>query len=445
MNWLDYLIAFGTPLAFFIGIMIVISIFDKFGDFWDWCMDEWWHIPLLILGFGAIAGIVAGFILWIWWAMLIITICILIVGGIIGGLIYWLNTRNDWMYYEFDYQSASVELLKEVCQARMIKGWSKATKKELIEKLQAYDEKHGIDFDDENDVKEEFDGEEIIEEPKTKKYTTTKGNIPTIKLSDIAGLDEAKKALEERVILPLKHKDVYEKYGKSTGGGILLYGLPGTGKTMFAQAVATELDAKFFSVKCSDIQSKWHGEAEKNVKELFAQAKKCPKAVIFFDEFDSLGRRRTEENQDGANTVQEILTQMQGVEKNTNMLLVIGATNCPWALDGALLRPGRFNEKIYIPLPDKNAILFMLKKGLKTCLLEKEIDLSIIADKLIGCNGADITEFCEKVKMLLIRKEIAKDSELIITQRDIDGVLDKTKTSVLPRDIESMKKFVESN
>jgi len=256
-------------------------------------------------------------------------------------------------------------------------------------------------------------------------------------------LDEAKQALEERVILPLKHKDVYEKYDKSIGGGILLFGLPGTGKTMFAQAVATELDAKFFNIKCSDIESKWFGESERNIKKLFTDAKKCERAVIFFDEFDSLGRRRSAENEHGSNTVQEILTQMQGVEKHLNMLLVVAATNTPWSLDGALLRPGRFSEKIYIPLPDKNARVFILNRGLKKVALDPEVQIDDIADSLEGCNGADVAEFSEKIKMLVIRKEIAKESNPMITKSDVDKLLSVTKSSVLQRDIDNMNEFLE--
>ncbi|MCL2712799.1 MAG: ATP-binding protein, partial [Methanomassiliicoccaceae archaeon] len=278
---------------------------------------------------------------------------------------------------------------------------------------------------------------------KQKNATAKKSHIPTIKLTDIAGLEDAKLALEERVILPHKHKDVYAKYNKQTGGGILLYGLPGTGKTMFAQAVATELDAKFFSVKCSDIESKWIGEGEKHVKDLFTKAKCCERAVIFFDEFDSLGRRRNEENNYGSNVLQEILTQMQGVEVSTNMLLVIAATNCPWILDGALLRPGRFNEKIYIPLPDKAARLFILNRGLKQCPLANDVDLDYVAERLDGCNGADVAEFCEKIKMILIRKEISKEVSPAITVSGIENVLAKTKTSVLQRDVDNMDEFIE--
>ncbi|MCL2555550.1 MAG: ATP-binding protein [Firmicutes bacterium] len=317
------------------------------------------------------------------------------------------------------------------------------TKQELIELNRQLDiDDDDIDYDD-----NEFD--DTTEKPKqihSKRHITkltTKSNdsaIPTTKLSDIAGLDEAKKALEERIILPLKHKELYDKYDKSVGGGILLFGLPGTGKTMFAQAAATELDAKFFSVKCSDIESKWIGESENNVKKLFSDAKKCEKAIIFFDEFDSIGKRRSADN-GYSNTVQEILTQMQGVEKNTNMLLVIAATNCPWALDGALLRPGRFSEKIYIPPPDEQARLFILNKNLKKYPLAHKVSIEKIADRLNGFSGADITEFCEKVKMLLIRKEIANQKP-IITFDEIESLLMAVKSSILESDIENMNKFL---
>ena len=338
---------------------------------------------------------------------------------------------------EDDYLDYTLKALLKMCQERGILGYKKLNKEEIKTLLLEDDE---ILEDGEPSTKKEY------KEPshKEKKHSKVQKdvNIPTIKLTDIAGLDEAKKALEERVILPLTHKEIYDKYGKSVGGGILLFGLPGTGKTMFAQAVATELNAKFFSIKCSDIQSKWYGEAEKNVKNLFAEARKHKRAVIFFDEFDALGSRR-KENNDGVNTVQEILAQMQGVEKNNNLLLVIAATNCPWTLDGALLRPGRFNEKLYIPLPDKNARVFVLNKELKNCKLETSINIEDIAEQLDGCNGADIVEFCEKVKMLLIRKEIAKDEQLIITQNDISEILATTKSSVQQRDVDSMNAFLQ--
>ena len=317
--------------------------------------------------------------------------------------------------------NATLKELKDYCAEKEIEDYEKLDKEGALKLIKEWAEKTSNEED----------------EPKNQS-----GEIPTIKLSDIAGLDEAKKALEERVILPLTHKEIYDKYDKSVGGGILLFGLPGTGKTMFAQAVATEMKAKFFSVKCSDIQSKWYGEAEKNVKNLFFEAKKHKRSVIFFDEFDALGSRRKEDN-NGVNTVQEILAQMQGVGKINNLLLVIAATNCPWTLDGALLRPGRFSEKIYIPLPDKEARIFILSKELKTCKLDGNINIGSVAERLNGCNGADIVEFCEKIKMLLIRKEITKDKNLLITQNDISEIISTTKSSVQQRDIDSMNKFLQ--
>ncbi|MCL2176875.1 MAG: AAA family ATPase [Firmicutes bacterium] len=241
---------------------------------------------------------------------------------------------------------------------------------------------------------------------KTLKSKPEETTIPTVSLDDIAGLDDAKKALEEKAILPMQHRELFKKYEKNRGGGILLFGLPGTGKTMFAQAVATELDAKFFPIKCSDIESKWVGESEKNIRRLFENARRYDKSVIFFDEFDTIGKKRSEKKYD--NTVQEILANMQGVENYENQPLVLAATNAPWLLDSALLRPGRFSDKIYIPLPDKKARLFMLNKHLKSVKLDTQIKLDKLADQLDGYSGADIVEICEKVKMLAIRKEIAR-------------------------------------
>lgn len=134
------------------------------------------------------------------------------------------------------------------------------------------------------------DEEEFDDEPKSKKPVKKQASKKNaIMLKDIAGLDEAKEAISIRVILPIQHPEVYEKYNKKVGGGILLYGLPGTGKTMFAQAVANELDAVFYEVKCSDIVSKWYGESEQRIKKLFRDARRNKRAVIFFDEFEALG------------------------------------------------------------------------------------------------------------------------------------------------------------
>ena len=152
---------------------------------------------------------------------------------------------------------------------------------------------------------------------------------PSVTMADVAGLDNVKKEIDEQIIRPHQNPELYAKFNKSMGTGILLYGLPGTGKTMVAKAIANELDAAFFSVKCSDILSKWVGGSEQNVKNLFDSAHKYKTAIIFFDEFEAIGSKREDEDASTKALVPEILAQMQGFKTSKNELLVLAATNRP--------------------------------------------------------------------------------------------------------------------
>jgi len=416
---------------------IICMIFGSIGDWFE----ETAPFLFVILGLGVIGGIVCGFIFWEWKWMLVI------LGGLIGIaipiIIHVCITQpvdiEEWFVDEFGWVIVIIGLFCGGIIGLIICGfvfW------DLVVALCILGMVILIGAIISLVILLKKNKKPVNKQNKRKAKTTNNSNIPRIKLADIAGLDEAKKALEERVILPLKHPEVYAKYGKNLGGGILLFGLPGTGKTMFAQAVASELDAKFFNIKCSDIESKWYGESERNIKKLFENARKEKCAVIFFDEFDSLAKRRTERNEYSTNTVQEILTQMQGAEKNNNMLLVIAATNTPWVIDGALLRPGRFNEKIYIPLPDTKARLFILRKELKKCPMASGIHLEDVAKILKDYSGADVQELCEKIKMKLIKKELEKVDKLEINRNDLKEILSKCKSSILQSDLEKMKEFV---
>lgn len=243
----------------------------------------------------------------------------------------------------------SKEDLVEWCREKGLTGYSKLNKSELVDFIVA----NSNGNDDVN--KSQKIGY---------KHNSVIPNKKGITFNDIAGLEEAKKAFNEKVIMPYKHKKLFEKFGKKIGGGILLYGLPGTGKTMFAEAASNELDALFIPVKCSDIKSKWYGESEQKVKQIFNRARKAKKAIIFFDEFEAIGAKRTDNSENGNNDlVPQILAEMQGVGSSSDdtMILVIAATNKPWSIDSAFMRPGRFDEKIYIPLPDFEA----RKKSLK--------------------------------------------------------------------------------
>ena len=364
-----------------------------------------------------------------------------------------ITLKGKGFSYHEAYDQLSLKELQLICNEEGITNYQNCNKEETISLIMEYmQETDDEEFGDEK-YQELIDDEfnEINEkniEPKTKSIRNNNSNnksIPKIFMKDIAGLKEAKEAFNDRVILPIKHRDLFEKYGKTVGGGILLYGLPGTGKTMFAQAVANELNAKFFSIKCSDIMSKWYGESESNIKQLFTKAKNAPIAVIFFDEFEAIGRKRTSyDPENGINTVQEILAQMQGIEKNNNILLVLAATNCPWDIDSALLRPGRFNDKIYIPLPDLDARLFIIKKVLQNVTLSDEVSITSLAESLEGYNCADVVEFCEQIKLIAIKTEIANKTA-VINANDIANVKEKVHTSILQSDIERMEAFKNSN
>jgi len=214
---------------------------------------------------------------------------------------------------------------------------------------------------------------------------------PNVKWDDVAGLEQAKSLLKEAVILPVKFPMLFT--GKRTPWkGILLYGPPGTGKSYLAKAVATEAGAScFLSVSSSDLVSKFQGESERLVKQLFEMARENSPAIVFIDEIDSLcGNRSDGENESGRRIKTEFLVQMQGVGKTNEGVLVLGATNTPWDLDPAIRR--RFEKRIYIPLPDKPArkVIFKVSIGSTPHNL-RDKDFDQLADKTDGFSGSDIS------------------------------------------------------
>lgn len=213
---------------------------------------------------------------------------------------------------------------------------------------------------------------------------------PNVKWEDVAGLDQAKALLKEAVILPIKFPQLFT--GKRTPWkGILLYGPPGTGKSYLAKAVATEAQSTFLSVSSSDLVSKFQGESERLVKNLFEMARERRPSIIFIDEVDSLcGARSDGENESSRRIKTEFLVQMQGVGKDSEQILVLGATNTPWDLDPAIRR--RFEKRVYIPLPElqPRAVMFKLNIGSTPCRLTQEDYLSL-AQRTEGFSGSDIS------------------------------------------------------
>lgn len=225
---------------------------------------------------------------------------------------------------------------------------------------------------------------------------------PNIKWSDVAGLEGAKEALKEAVILPLKFPQLFT--GKRTPwAGILLYGPPGTGKSYLAKAVATEADSTFFSLSSSDLVSKWQGESEKLVRTLFEMARENKPSIIFIDEIDSMCGSRTDSENDSTRRIKtEFLVQMQGVGKDTSGVLVLAATNIPWALDPAIRR--RFERRVYIPLPDEMARLAMFKIHIgNTPNRLSQPDYEKLAKESDGYSGSDISILVRNALMEPVR------------------------------------------
>ncbi|KIV82483.1 hypothetical protein PV11_04592 [Exophiala sideris] len=226
---------------------------------------------------------------------------------------------------------------------------------------------------------------------------------PNVKWEDVAGLDAAKEALKEAVILPIKFPHLFQ--GKrQPWKGILLYGPPGTGKSYLAKAVATEANSTFFSVSSSDLVSKWMGESERLVKQLFNMARENKPAIIFIDEVDALCGPRGEGESEASRRIKtELLVQMDGVGKDSKGVLILGATNIPWQLDAAIRR--RFQRRVHISLPDKPARMrmFELAVGDTKCEMSQQ-DYKTLADLSEGYSGSDISIAVQDALMQPVRK-----------------------------------------
>lgn len=213
---------------------------------------------------------------------------------------------------------------------------------------------------------------------------------PDVNFSDVGGMDAVKKEIELKIIKPLLHPELYKAYGKKTGGGILLYGPPGCGKTFIAKATAGQVNAKFISVGLNDILDMWIGNSEKNLHELFELARKNTPCVLFIDEIDALGASRSDMKQSsGRHLINQFLQELDGIDHSNEGVLIIGATNTPWNLDPAFRRPGRFDRIVFVQPPDVSSRESILRLKLENKPIGK-IDYQSIAKKSEHFSGADI-------------------------------------------------------
>ena len=262
--------------------------------------------------------------------------------------------------------------------------------------------------------------------------------VPTTHWVDVGGLDEVKQALIEAVEWPIKRPEVFSSVGIRPPRGVLLYGPPGCGKTLLARAICTESEANFIGIKGPEIFSKWVGESEKAIREIFRKGRMAAPAVIFIDEIDSVVPRRGGGFSDSGVTervISQLLTEMDGLETLQNVV-VIAATNRPDILDPALLRPGRFDKLIYIPAPDEASRVQILRIHTQGMPLASDVDLESLGKGTKGYSGADIQALCSEAAMSAVRRG---DKNVYLD--DFRKTMDKMGPSVTP-DVETWYKGV---
>ncbi|MEO6582633.1 MAG: CDC48 family AAA ATPase [Sphingomicrobium sp.] len=263
---------------------------------------------------------------------------------------------------------------------------------------------------------------------------------PTIRWDDVGGLDEARDRLREGVELPLKHPEAFRRLGIRPARGFLLYGPPGTGKTLLAKATARESEANFIATKSSDLLSKWYGESEQQIARLFARARQVAPTVIFFDEIDSLVPARGGgfgEPQVTERVVNTILAEMDGLEELQNVV-VIGASNRPSLIDPALLRPGRFDELIYVGPPDAGGRKRILEIHTSGMPLAKNVKLDDLAKRSELFTGADLEDLVRRAGLTALRRGIDARQ---VTMADFEAALSETRASVTPEMLEEYEQI----
>lgn len=254
-----------------------------------------------------------------------------------------------------------------------------------------------------------------------------------VTFDDIDGMDEAKAAIRERIILPLQAPEKARALGIGNGGGVLLYGPPGNGKTLFGKAIAHEIKAPFYYATGAQIRSKWHGESEQRLAALFAAARANPVAVVFLDEVDGLLARRTDSSSPAdTRIVTQFLSEVGGFAESDCTLLLLGATNKPWDIDEAVFRTGRFDEKLHIGAPDAAARLGMLRRALKTAPLAPDADLPALASGLENRSGSDIVAIARKACQTAFRRSMDEDAEPLVLAADLADAARAIPSSITP-------------
>lgn len=250
--------------------------------------------------------------------------------------------------------------------------------------------------------------------------TYTDVEKPAISFDDVGGLEAVKKNIALKIIHPLKNPEIYRAYGKKTGGGVLLYGPPGCGKTLLARATAGEIDASFINVGINDVLDMWVGNSEKNLHELFQRARRQKPCVLFFDEVDALGANRANRMNSGSRfVVNQFLDELDGVRHSNEGILILAASNCPWYLDAAFRRPGRFDRIVFVPPPDEAARETIFKLYLKEVPTSGDFNYKKLVKQTHQYSGADLQAVVDRAVEDKLEDSLLQGKVLPITQKDL--------------------------
>lgn len=255
---------------------------------------------------------------------------------------------------------------------------------------------------------------------------------PSVTFDRIAGMAAAKQLLFDMIVYPMKSPDKARALGLKPGGGILLYGPPGNGKTLLGKAIASELDAPFYYASGAQIRSKWHGESEQRLRRLMQAARANPLAVLFFDEVEGLLPRRGGQSVVDNRIVTQFLAEIGGFEESENVLLLLGATNCPWDIDDAVFRTGRFDEKIFIGLPDAEARQGILAMHLDKVPTDPAVDRAAWVARLDGYTGSDIVAIVNAAKRTCLSRSVREGAAPVVLDTDMQQAKSNIPSSVTP-------------
>lgn len=253
-----------------------------------------------------------------------------------------------------------------------------------------------------------------------------------VTFADVGGLEEVKREIRRRIITPFLKPSLFQRFKRSAGGGILMYGPPGCGKTLLARATAGECGAKFYNVSITDVLDMYIGESERKLHQIFEQARRNSPAVIFFDEVEALGGKRQHAREaTSAKLVSQFLTELDGFAQNNGQVLVLGATNVPWAVDPAFRRPGRFDRVLFVPPPDAEARAGILDLLLRERPVAGDIDARDIVRRTSGFSGADLRHLVDTAADEAIEDSMSSGREIPIAMTHVRAALEQLRPTTL--------------